>query len=261
MKKSIIVFGGTSGIGREICDNLSESYYRVYAVGREFNENCIHHSNIHFIKCDVTNIDDIFQLRIAILNKLDSAERIYGIVYSSGIAHATPFENIAPLEWDEIFNVNVKGAFFCTQLLYDLINDVPIHSTLPDVANGKIIFISSISGYQGFSGHAHYCASKFAVQGLMQVLAKEMVKYGILVNTVNPGPTDTPMWEQLDREYTAMNHWSENEPTEKKYFSKVLIKRMGKPRDVANTVRFLLDSNTDYITGASIPVCGGNILR
>ena len=89
----------------------------------------------------------------------------------------------------------------------------------------------------------------------------KFAKYGIMVNNVCPGPTLTPMWDKLDKEYCELNSgWKEGAPWGEKYGAKQLIKRMGKVEDTSRAVSWLLDPDNTYITGTNIKVCGGNMI-
>jgi len=96
---------------------------------------------------------------------------------------------------------------------------------------------------------------------LALVAAKELAKFNIRVNNVAPGPTQTDMWTQLDKEYRKINGWETDTESEQAYLSKLLIKRMGHVEDVAAAVEFLVDDNrANYITGTNFKVCGGSLL-
>lgn len=247
--KTVIITGGNRGIGLAITKQLLFEGYRVICFHRDkAQKRNVLSDGYEESYGDIKYTSHWLDFRHFVEVKLE-VESVYAIINCAGIAHAKPFEEITEEEWDEMMAVNVKGAFLGVKIFNDMIED-----------EGRIVNISSVSGLQGMSGHAHYCASKFALQGLTQVLAKELKGRKITVNTVNPGPTETDMWEQLDKDYSKINHWDESMKQEDKYFSKLLIKRMGKPEDVANTVSFLLKPESDYITGISLKVCGGNLI-
>ena len=245
--KNVLITGGNRGIGLSITNQLLEENYRILCIHKDKDKK-LNVAGIEYYEyiCDVRNRTKLLN---AILDFTLKYGNFWGVINNAGIAHAKPFEKITTEEWDEIMDTNVKGVFNVCQFASPLLED-----------KGRIINISSVSGLQGMSGHAHYCASKFALQGLSQVLAKELKGRRITVNTVNPGPTNTDMWKQLDKEYSEINNWPEDMKQEDKYYDKLLIKRMGEPIDVANVVSFLLKPESEYITGTHIKVCGGNLL-
>ena len=163
------------------------------------------------------------------------------------------FMKLTAVDFATMFRVNVLGAFLMSQKFVKRCKKGDDKSV-----SSRIINISSVSGLKGFSGHAHYCASKFALNGMMQVMAKELSKKGISVNNICPGPTKTDMWNQLDKEYRVAGFMPE-EANEDDYFSKLLIKRMGQPEDIAKAVEYLIHS--DYSTGTNLIVSGGNIMQ
>ena len=197
----------------------------------------------------------------AIVDAIEKTQKILGenfkldvLVNNAGVCQAKKFEEISEEDYDRIMDTNLKAMFFTSSFLLSWMKKGDNKNIASNIIN-----ISSISGLQGFTGHTHYCASKFGVIGLTQSMAKELSTQGIAVNAVCPGPTQTPMWEALDKEYSAMNGWTGLETGEQKYFGKLLIKRIGDPSDVADAVEYLIKSK--YSTGTALTVCGGNILR
>lgn len=245
--KNVFITGGNRGIGLGITKQLIDEGYRVLNV----------HNSVGMVQSflspnydeGICDVRDRVTLEFFVNKWKEKHGEFYAIVNNAGIAQAKPFEKITKEEWDDMMNINVKGAFNVAQIVSPHLEE-----------GGRIVNISSVSGLQGMSGHAHYCASKFALQGLTQVLAKELKDRRITANTVNPGPVDTDMWKKLDKEYAAINHWDDSMKQEDRYYSKLLIKRMGTPEDVANVVSFLLKPESSYITGTSIKVCGGNLI-
>ena len=121
---------------------------------------------------------------------------------------------------------------------------------------GKIINASSIGGRRGGSDQLAYSASKFAVIGMTQCMAKELAPYGITVNAYCPGIVDTRMWDHIDTvrsEAMGMEKGAARETMVKT----IPLGRQERPEDVANLVSFLASADSDYITGQAINVCGG----
>jgi NAD(P)-dependent dehydrogenase (short-subunit alcohol dehydrogenase family) len=143
----------------------------------------------------------------------------------------TPDEN-----WAKVIGVNLTGAFYlCREAA----------RSMQAVGNrGAIVNVSSTSALNG-EGPAHYCASKAGVMGLTRSIARELAPTGIRINTVVPGPTNTPMMQGIPEE------WSEA------IVKSVPLGRMGNPDEVARVALFLASDDSAFITGQNVAVNGG----
>lgn len=254
MKKKAIVTGGSRGIGFAIAQKLKSLNYDVVIWhndtfptpgGKEFKEVIV----------------DLQHTQSAAIYAVKETEKLWKknfildvLVNNAGVCQAKSFRDISLTEYDEIMDINLKAPFFITQTLLPWMRKNKSPNMVSNVIN-----ISSISGLQGFTGHSHYCASKFGLIGLTQVLAKELVGEGIAANAICPGPTHTDMWAKLDKEYEDMNDWLSDKPESERYYGKLMIKRLGEPEDIARAVEYILAGN--YSTGMAMTVCGGNLLR
>ena len=257
--KIAIVTGGSRGIGLPIAKGLQELGYLV-AVIHKHDVGTVSSGVPSYIPSDLEFIGDVGSDSDVqtFFNKVKefAAEKkatINVLVNNAGVASAKKFLDLQDFDFEDMFHTNVIGAFLMSREFAKACEQ----GTNKEIKS-HIVNISSVSGLQGFSGHAHYCASKFGLIGMGQVAAKELSKIGIAVNTICPGPTQTDMWTKLDKEYKD-NGFMPEEANEDDYSKKLLIKRMGKGEDVAEAVLFLI--NQSYITGVALPVCGGNILR
>lgn len=140
--------------------------------------------------------------------------------------------------WDQVMNLNLKGTFLCSREVLRL---------MVKQRSGKIINISSIASFHGSPGESvHYAAAKGGVNSLTIGLAKEFAPYNITVNTIAPGLIDTPFHDKF----------STPERLER-IISKIPLKRIGKPEEIAEAVAFLASDAANYITGEIIRVSGG----
>lgn len=254
MKKIAIVTGGNRGIGLAISRSLKEVGYSIATIHKSDGmliENMLF--DLEFIG-DVYLDEDVekFYNMVKTHAKMSGAT-VNVLVNNAGVASAKKFMDLTEHDFSEVFTTNLMGAFKMSQAFAKA-----CETGSNKEIKSHIINISSVSGLTGFSGHAHYCASKFALDGMSKVMAKELSKLGIAVNNVCPGPTKTDMWDKLDREYKEQGFMPE-EANEDDYSQKLLIKRMGTPEDVGNAVSWIVSQ--DYITGINLPVCGGNIIR
>jgi 3-oxoacyl-[acyl-carrier protein] reductase len=162
---------------------------------------------------------------------------LWGIVFSAGIYPIRSFADYTLDLWDEVHAVNVRSIFLISHLLHAMI-----------VEGGRIIIVASGAAHLG-SMDCGYSSSKAAAIGLVRSLAKELAPRGILVNAVCPGVIETQMSARMSPVSVS------------NYMNAVLLKRMGKPQEVAACIRFLLDVENTYMTGASIDVNGGLYAR
>lgn len=152
-------------------------------------------------------------------------------------------------EWDfqRCLDVNLKGTFFMSQLCGRVMMDEN-----QERGGGVIVNIGSTAGVNmPLAGRAAYCASKAAVVGFAMECAREYAEYGIRVNTVLPGIIDTPLTEPLMADEAVMERWMASIP----------MKRVGQAEEVAQTVLFLCSGASSYMTGSTVTVTGGKVMR
>jgi NAD(P)-dependent dehydrogenase (short-subunit alcohol dehydrogenase family) len=186
-----------------------------------------------FVTLDVTKADD-WQRAV------DTAVSTYGkldiLVNNAGILQMEGLEDITPETWDRVMAVNATGVWLGMKAA------VP---ALRRAGGGSIINISSISGLIGTGMQTAYQASKGAVRIMTKTAAMQYAKEGIRVNSVHPGPIDTPMTTGLDREVWQM------------FLRSVPLKRAGTPEDVAYGVLYLASDESSFVTGAELVIDGG----
>jgi NAD(P)-dependent dehydrogenase (short-subunit alcohol dehydrogenase family) len=156
-------------------------------------------------------------------------------------------------EWKRIFDINLLGAF--------LLSKAVVRHMIKRNQGGKIVHFASLAGRMGVKGNAAYAASKWGVIGLVQTLALEVAPYKINVNAICPGMIITNLRDQWIAEQAKIAGITAEEYREKEYkeVSKLIpIGRMGTVEDIADVVSFLVSSKSDYMTGQSLNVCGGN---
>ncbi len=189
-----------------------------------------------YVQADVADRAQAFS---AVQAVLDRYRRIDMLVNNAAVSQQKLFTDITEEDWDRMFAVNVKGAFNCTQ------------AALPGMISrrsGSIVNVSSMWGQVGASCEVHYSASKAALIGMTQALAKEVGPSGVRVNCIAPGVIDTDMNAHLDEE--TMNALCEETP----------LMRIGTPDEVARAAYFLCSENASFITGQVLGVSGGFII-
>lgn len=244
----VIVTGGGHGIGRAYCHALASRGARVVAadidleaVHRTVEEIRQKGGNALGIRTDVAE-------EKSTLDMARSAENAYGridILVNNAAVFATipisrlPFDKIPLEEWDVVMKVNLKGPFLCCRAV------API---MRKQKRGKIVNIASSTIFKGTGGRIHYVASKAGIIGLTRVLARELGDDNICVNTVAPGNT---LSEEVTDGQIASHHL---EAVKYRCFKRIQL-----PEDLLGIVLFLSSSESDFITGQTICVDGGDI--
>jgi len=247
-KRVALVTGGATGIGLAIAKRLARAGYDlaiadIDAPGAEAAANQLRESGrrVAAIQCDVGE-------RASALRMAEEATRALGhvdlLVNNAGILRLGPLASFSDKDWRDIFRVNVDGVFFCCQ------------AVLPRMVarrRGNVVNIASWNGKLGAPNFGAYSATKFAVIGLTQALAREVASQGIRVNAVCPGiVAGTPMRAQVERDGQAFGL-----PPSSERAKTIPLGRLATPEDIANVVVFLASEEAAYMTGQAINVTGG----
>jgi len=194
------------------------------------------------IEADVTSKK---QVEAMIAKTVETFGRVDLVVNCAGVITSGTVAKLTEEEWDFIFDTNAKGTFLVGQAAA---------AQMLKQGGGKIINFSSIAGKEGYAGLAHYCASKFAVIGFTQALAKELIKDNITVNAICPGVIATQMWTMLRQDFAQPG-----EGEEQSFLRNVKgFIPQGVPQtaeDMAEGVMYFAVS--DHVTGQSINIDGG----
>jgi NAD(P)-dependent dehydrogenase (short-subunit alcohol dehydrogenase family) len=239
--KTILITGGTTGIGLATAQLLSAEGAKVIVTGRNpatlaSAQKALPAGTI-ILKSDSGSLTDVQALGAEI--KKHTAH-LDGAFLNAGIAPFGPIEAVTPQTYDELFNVNVRGLYFQLQ------------SLLPVLANpSSVIFNASVVAQLGFPGTSLYSATKAAVVSFGKSLAVELAPRGIRINTISPGPIATPIYAKLGMPAEAQQGF------EAQMAAQSLLKRFGTPEEVAKLARFLLSDESSYIIGTDQVIDGG----
>jgi meso-butanediol dehydrogenase / (S,S)-butanediol dehydrogenase / diacetyl reductase len=196
----------------------------------------------------VADVSDATDAQRSVVKAVEEYGRIDILVNNAGKADPKAILDITPKDWDELFNLNTRGLFFCLQ--------EGARQMVKQGRGGKIINMGTISAKFGNVRHPHYGASKAAVISITYSAALLLAPYKINVNAMCPGIMDTQAWVEVDRAITT----ARGEPAGsewKRAVATVPLGRAGTPADVAGVATFLASPDSDYVTGQTINVDGG----
>ena len=254
-EKTVVVTGGSRGIGRAIALRFAAEGARVVVSANEQRaENVAAEARAAGGEAVAVLADVVDKAQVQ--NLYEEAEKRFGgvdvSVQNAGVITIAKIEDMTEDEWDRVMAVNTKGVFLCCQEAAARMRRRG--------RGGRIINTASGQARQGFVYTPHYAASKFGVVGITQSLAKELAPDGVTVNAFCPGIIETEMWEYNDRVWGAllgdyapgqlMAEWVKNIP----------LGRAGSGDDVAGLVAFLASDDAAYITGQTVNIDGGLIM-
>lgn len=239
--RTIVVTGGSKGIGRAVCLAFAGADTKIYfnysssADAAEETERLISEAGGQSVgmRVNVASESDVSGFFKAVL---EDTGRVDVLVNNAGIAKDGLLVRMKEADWDSVLDVNLKGAFNCSKIAA---------KAMMKQRSGRIINISSLVGVAGNPGQANYVASKAGLIGLTKSIAKELASRNITVNAVAPGFIETDMTEVL------------SDKVREEMVSQVPLGRPGTPEDVAGVVTFLASDKASYITGQVMHVSGG----
>jgi meso-butanediol dehydrogenase/(S,S)-butanediol dehydrogenase/diacetyl reductase len=251
--KVAIVTGGGRGIGAAIVEgfvkegaNVVIADISVDAAQKLAKKVARSGVKVLAVRTDVTkksDADDLVSTTMKEFGKIDT------LVNNAGVPPVwLKFVDLEEEEWDRVNDINAKGVYLVTRAV------VP---HMIAAKYGKIINISSMAGKEGFSGWDHYAASKFAVIGLTQSLAKELGESNINVNAVCPGMVHTHLWNDVLEARSKTEGLAPNQIFDSTVEQNMPLKRPQTSKDVANVVLFLSSEVSTNITGESVNLTGG----
>ena len=242
MKKKIaLVTGASGGIGEACARELAQRGYTVIAhantnlvqAERLAQELCQKGMDAHAVKADLSDSAAVGAMCSDILRLY---HRVDALVLCAGVSHTGLLTDMTDEQWHRVMDINVSGAFYLIRALAPgMVSD----------RSGSIVTISSMWGRSGASCEAAYSASKAAIIGLTQALAKELGPSGVRVNCIAPGVIDTKMMDEHSEETKVI--LAQETP----------LCRLGTGADVAKAAAFLLSDEACFITGQTLGVDGG----
>ncbi|MFZ0445202.1 MAG: 3-oxoacyl-ACP reductase family protein [Bacillus sp. (in: firmicutes)] len=242
-KKVAFITGAGRGIGREIARTLASRGMDIIVTDVNIDNANETVSIVEkeggkavAVYCDVTKLESVQE---AVGASLAHFEKIDVLVNNAGWDKVEPFLKSEPSTWKLIVDINMMGQIHtCKEILPVMIKN----------GSGKVINIASDSGRVGSSGEAVYSAAKGGVIAFTKTMAREMARHKINVNCISPGPSNTPLFEEIG---------SYNEGIAAALEKAIPFRRLAQPSDIANGVAFLASEEADYVTGQTLSVNGG----
>lgn len=239
--KSVIVTGGSKGIGRGIATVFAKQGAKVTITAR--GEDALKKAaeeiagDVSYQICDVSDWDSV---RGMIDRVAEAKGGIDVLCANAGVFPQTKMVDMDPEEWDQVMATNLRSSFLC------------VKAAIPHfekARKGRVVLTSSITGpVTGFPGWAHYGASKSGQLGFLKTAAMELARYNTTINAVMPGNIYTEGLQDLGQDYLDTMAAS------------IPLKRLGAVEDIGNAALFFASDEAAYITGQQIVVDGGQIL-
>jgi len=242
--RSVIVTGGSKGIGRGIAQVFAKHGAKVMIASRgeeagkaAAKEMSDAGGTAEFCHCDVSDWDSVQNM---IQTTVDRFGGLDVLCANAGFFPQTKMVDMDPSEWDQVLATNLKSAFLC------------VKAAIPQFekkGGGRVVLTSSITGpITGFPGWSHYGASKAGQLGFLRTACMEMSRYNVTVNAVMPGNIYTEGLQDLGQDYLDTMAAS------------IPLKRLGDVADIGNAALFFASDEAGYVTGQTIVVDGGQTL-
>ena len=242
--KTAIVTGAGKGIGKAVAIKLAHLGAKVVinysssSVEAEKTANDIiaNGGNAIAVKANVSIYSEIEAL---VQQTMDQFGSVDVLVNNAGITRDTLIMKMTEQDWDDVLDINLKGAFNCTKAVTRI---------MMKQRSGRIVNVTSIVGVTGNPGQVNYTASKAGMIGMTKSTAKELASRGITCNAVAPGFIQSDMTDKL------------SDSLKEEYMKNIPLKRFGTPDDVANVIAFLVSDEAKYMTGQVLHIDGGLVM-
>jgi NAD(P)-dependent dehydrogenase (short-subunit alcohol dehydrogenase family) len=249
--KIVLLTGAASGIGRATARVFAEM--GAYQVLSDIDEDGLNETyellgdgknRTEIIKVDVRKSDEVKKMVEFTIEKF---KRIDIVIANAGVVRVGPVEDFLDEDYDLLIDVNLKVTYYTCKHI------IPY---LKKQKSGTIITLASVAAHIGQVNHANYCSTKHGILGFTKALALDLAPYGIRVNSVSPGATDTPML-QSDVAQQAKDRAVDYEVVKKEFEEEGVLGRWAKPEEIARGILFLASKDSSYMTGADLCLDGG----
>lgn len=243
--KSAIVTGGAHGIGQACVERLTQdgAAVAIWDVDQHAGEALAQSLNnsgarVIYVHCDVARQASV---HAALATTLEAFGTVNHLVNNAGIVRPGNFLDITEAQWDEVIDINLKGAFLVGQA---------VARSMVGSGGGSIVHMSSVNAVMAIPNIASYNVSKGGIGQLTRVMALALIDHGIRVNAVAPGTIATEL---------AKKAVMADEAGRNRLLSRTPMRRLGEPSEVADATAYLLSDASSYITGETLFVDGGRL--
>jgi 3-oxoacyl-[acyl-carrier protein] reductase len=242
--RSVIVTGGSKGIGRGIARVFAAKGARVMIAARGEADAAKVVAEIRAAggaaECVACDVSDWAQVQTMVAATVAAFGGVDALCANAGIFPQVKLVDMTPEDWDHVMGTNLRSAFLCVKAC------IPVFEK---AGKGRVVLTSSITGpITGFPGWAHYGASKAGQLGFLRTASMELARYGVTINAVMPGNIVTEGLEGLGEEYLATMAAS------------IPLKRLGRVEDIAHAALFFASDEAAYVTGQTMVVDGGQTI-
>jgi NAD(P)-dependent dehydrogenase (short-subunit alcohol dehydrogenase family) len=239
--KIAVVTGGNSGIGLATAKRFVEEGAYVFITGRRQTEldKAVAEigRNVTAVQGDVTNMADLDRLYATVKETKGVVDILFA---NAGFVELRTIDQISPEHVDKIFDINTKGLLFTVQKALPLMRK-----------GGSIILVSSIANSKAMPAYTAYSASKAAIRSFARTWTLELKDRGIRVNSLSPGPVDTPI---IDMQFSTRE---ETDKLRETFAQAIPLGRLGRPEELASAALFLASDDSSFVAGIDLPVDGG----
>jgi NAD(P)-dependent dehydrogenase (short-subunit alcohol dehydrogenase family) len=244
--RTALVTGGNRGLGRAIALSLAEAGADVAIAARDRDSLDAVAAEIEqrgrrtaAVSTDVTSSADVDRMVGEVVGELGGLDIL---VNNSGVLHAAPLLETSDEDWDRVIATNLRGAFLCSRAA---------GRHFAEQGSGKVVNIASNFAYKGVANFVSYCSSKAAVVAFTRALAVEWAPLGMQVNAIAPGYFETDMNADLRADADQVARTVRQIP----------VRRMGQPSELGPLVIYLASAASDFMTGETILLDGGQVAR
>jgi NAD(P)-dependent dehydrogenase (short-subunit alcohol dehydrogenase family) len=239
--KVAVITGGSSGIGLAAAKRFVEEGAHVFIMGRRQSEldkaKAEIGKNVSTVQGDVASLSDLDRLYRTVKTEKGGIDIV---VASAGIVERVLTQDATPEHFDKTFGINARGVYFTVQKALPLLRK-----------GGSVVLVSSGLHLKGLPEHGTYAATKAAVRSFARTWAMELKDRGIRVNTLSPGPVETPI---IDGQFKS----KEEADRARAFFAGITpLGRIGRPEEMAAAILFLASDDSSFSTGIDLVADGG----
>jgi 2-hydroxycyclohexanecarboxyl-CoA dehydrogenase len=241
--KVVVVTGGASGIGLATCETMAVAGAHVIVAdindeGGEKTAQTIRDKGLQadFFHLDVTDPGSINNFKEAVLAKVAKVDVLASV---AGWGKIQPFVENTPEFWDQVMKVNLMGPIALTRAFLD---------SMIEQKSGKIVFVSSDAGRVGSLGETVYSGAKGGIIAFGKSLAREVARFNITVNSVCPGPTDTPLLAAVPEKH------------QEAFIRATPLRRLARPSEIADAILYFSCDRSSFVTGQLLSISGGLVI-